>query len=107
MRFTFDALPTRVVFGAGSLEQLADEVARLQVNRVLLVGTHGRAGLLERARVLLGNTVAGIFDEAEMHVPVDVADRARAVAERWRVDSIVAVGGGSAIGVAKAVAVTT
>jgi alcohol dehydrogenase class IV len=107
MRFTFDALPTRVVFGAGSFGQLADEVAKLQVSRVLLEGTHGRAGLLDRAKELLGNTVAGIFDEAEMHVPADIADRARAVAETWRADSIVTVGGGSAIGVAKAVAFTT
>ena len=107
MRFTFDALPTRVVFGVGCIAQLAEEVGRLQVNRVLLVGTRGRAGLLDRAKALLGGTVAGIFDEAEMHAPADVADRARDVAATWRADSIVTVGGGSAIGVAKAVAFTT
>lgn len=107
MRFTFDALPTRVVFGAGSFEQLADEVDRLEAKRVLLVGTHGRAGLLERAKDLLGDRVAGVFDEAAMHAPADVADRARVQAETTHADLLVTVGGGSAIGVAKAVAFTT
>lgn len=107
MRFTFDALPTRVVFGAGNFEQLADEVDRLEAKRVLLVGTHGRAGLLERAKDLLGDRVAGVFDEAAMHAPADVADRARVQAETTHADLLVTVGGGSAIGVAKAVAFTT
>ncbi len=107
MRFTFDTLPTRVVFGAGSFEQLGDEVDRLEAKRVLLVGTHGRAALLERAKDLLGDRVAGVFDEAAMHVPADVADRARSQAETSYADLLITVGGGSAIGVAKAVAVTT
>ena len=107
MRFTFDALPTRVVFGAGSFGQLSEEVDRLEAKRVLLVGTHGRAGLLERARDLLGRRVAEVFDQAEMHAPADVADRARIQAETTHADLIVTVGGGSAIGVAKAVAFTT
>lgn len=107
MRFTFDALPTRVVFGAGCFSQIAEEVDRLEANRVLLVGTHGRANLLEHAKQLLGDRTAGTFDEAVMHVPADVAARARNRAETTRADSIVTIGGGSAIGVAKAIAVTT
>jgi maleylacetate reductase len=42
-----------------------------------------------------------------MHVPVEVAERARAEALRLGVDGLVAVGGGSAIGLAKAVALTS
>lgn len=107
MRFTFDALPTRVVFGAGCFTQLTDEVDRLEAKRVLLVGTHGRAGLLGRAKDLLGDRVSGMFNDAVTHAPADVAERARALAETTHADSIVTVGGGSAIGVAKAVAFTT
>ena len=107
MRFIFDALPTRVVFGAGCIAQLANEVDRLEAKRVLLVGTLGRAGLLATAKDLLGDRVAGVFDQAAMHVPTEVADRARALATSTQADSIVTLGGGSAIGVAKAVAVTT
>jgi hypothetical protein len=42
-----------------------------------------------------------------MHVPVEVAERARAAAAAHRADAIVCVGGGSATGLAKAVALTT
>jgi alcohol dehydrogenase class IV len=107
MRFTFDALPARVVFGAGRFAQLADEVDRLHAKRVLLVGTRGRANLLGRAKELLGDRVAGTFDEAVTHIPTDVAERARKEAAATTADSIVTIGGGSAIGVAKAVAFTT
>jgi len=107
MRFTFDALPTRVVFGAGCFARLAEEVDRLDAKRVLLVGTRGRAKLLQRAKELLGDRMAGTFDEAVVHVPAEVAERARAVIKAAGADSIVTIGGGSAIGVAKAVAFTT
>jgi maleylacetate reductase len=107
MRFTFDALPTRVVFGAGCFAQLPDEVDRLAGRRILLVGTRGRAGLLGRTRDLLGDRVTGVFDEAAMHAPADVAERARVQAETTHSDLLVTIGGGSAIGVAKAVAFTT
>jgi maleylacetate reductase len=107
MRFTFDALPTRVVFGAGCFARLAEEVDRLPAKRILLVGTRGRSELLQRTRELLGERIAGTFNEAVIHVPAEVADHARGAAASARADCIVAIGGGSAIGVAKAVAVST
>jgi maleylacetate reductase len=107
MRFTFDALPARVVFGAGCFSQLAEEVDRLEARAVLLVGSRGRGNLLARAKELLGEKIAGTFDDAVMHVPAEVAERARNQAKTERADSIVCIGGGSAIGVAKAIAVTT
>jgi maleylacetate reductase len=45
--------------------------------------------------------------EVVMHVPADVAGRAREVAERHDVDVVVSIGGGSTTGLAKAVALTT
>jgi len=46
-------------------------------------------------------------DEVVMHVPVDVAERARRAATAGAVDALVCVGGGSTTGLAKAVAMTT
>src|SRR5258708_40319368 len=40
-RFTYVAMPARVVFGAGAVSQLAAEVERLRAARVLLISTHG------------------------------------------------------------------
>jgi maleylacetate reductase len=52
----------------------------------------------------LGTVGAGLFSGAMMHVPIEVADEARADARRVGADCIVAFGGGSTIGLAKAIA---
>lgn len=106
MRFIVEGVPARVVFGPGSIGQLAEELDRLGAGRVLLVGTRGRSELLGCVAKLLDRRVAGIFDEAVVHVPDTVAAKARQMAGSLRADSIVAVGGGSPIGVAKAIAMT-
>jgi alcohol dehydrogenase class IV len=80
---------------------------RLGARRILVVGTHGRSELVHRVTDLLGNRVAGAFDEAVVHVPEAVASRAIIAATTARADCILSVGGGSPIGVAKAIAQTT
>ena len=107
MRFTFEAIPSRVLFGTGCIGQLAEEADRLGAQRILLVATRGRRELLERATAMLGARVAGTFDGAVVHVPGAVAERAREYAAAQHADSILALGGGSAIGVAKAIAVSS
>src|SRR6266550_5382380 len=107
MRFALDPSPSRVVFGAGCFSQLAEEVERLGSQRVFLVGTPGRKPFLSRAADLLGPRAVGIFDGAALHVPEAVASRARAESAAARADAIVAIGGGSAIGAAKAIAIET
>ena len=63
-----------------------------------------RAGA--RSRGAIGAKAAGVFDRAVMHVPIETAKEARAEAERLRADGYIAVGGGSATGVAKVIALT-
>lgn len=104
LAFTHDVRLPRVVFGAGALDRLPDEVDRLDARRVLVICTPRRGAAVERVVDALGGQLAGVFDGARMHVPEEVAEAARAEAERAGADLCVAVGGGSAIGVAKAVA---
>src|SRR5690349_13591742 len=96
-------LPVRVVFGAGTLAQLPAEVDRLAAKRVLMLSTPGRAEMVRAAAK--GLPIAGIFDEAAMHTPIELVRKARARAAELRADCCVAVGGGSTIGFAKAIAV--
>lgn len=107
MHFTFDTKHPRVVFGAGSFASLPAEMDRLDVQRVLIVGTRGRSEIVDRATDLLGDRVAGRFDESVVHVPEAVASRAIVAAATARADCILSIGGGSPIGVAKAIALTT
>jgi maleylacetate reductase len=99
--FAYDALPGRVVFGVGAVEQLGEEVDRLGGRRVLAIaGKRAIDGLLER----LGPRVAASFTDVQQHVPVEAAARAVAAAAEADADCLVAMGGGSATGMAKAVA---
>ncbi len=74
---------------------------------MLAVSTPGQRDLAQRIVGPLGERCVGVHAEARMHVPAEVAERARAEADRLEVDGLVAVGGGSAIGLAKAVALTS
>jgi len=96
--------PPRVVFGQGTRHRVVPEVVALGAERVLVVTTHrNRAGGTVLARELGGRCV-GHFDQAEPQVPVSVAQAATELARSNRADWLVAHGGGTAIGVAKAVA---
>jgi maleylacetate reductase len=102
--FTYQALPMRVVFGAGSLAKLPDEVAALGLTRVLVLCSPEQESTGQQVAAALGPKAAGVLPEARMHVPVEVARRARELAAELGADGCVAVGGGSAIGLGKAIA---
>jgi maleylacetate reductase len=102
--FVFSTHPARVVFGAGSLARLADEVAALGVKRALVLCTPEQRAQAAQAEQILGALGAGIFDRAAMHVPIEVARAAREHARALGADGAVAIGGGSTTGLAKAIA---
>ncbi|MFD5567439.1 maleylacetate reductase [Streptomyces cadmiisoli] len=106
--FSYDSPPVRVVFRPGAaLTAPPEEAERLGLRRLLVVsGSRGET----TARAVadsLGDRCAGLHTEARMHVPVKIAVRAVEVAREVRADGIVAVGGGSSIGLGKAIALDT
>jgi maleylacetate reductase len=102
--FTFDAQASRVVFGEGCFTQIAHEIERLGASRAMLVCTPGRSSLAQRARELIGANVVEVFDRARPHVSQEIAASARSSSRQSAADVVIALGGGSAIGVAKAIA---
>ena len=102
--FAHDAAATRVRFGPGALARVGDEVERLGAGRVLLVAGGPEAVYADRIAADLGDRVAGRVREVVMHVPVETAAAAVAAARNCRADLVLSVGGGSATGLAKAVA---
>ncbi|MEU4190377.1 maleylacetate reductase [Kribbella sp. NPDC026611] len=104
--FAHDFLPGRVVFGAGSLDQVAGEVEGLGVRRALVIATRSARDAADVVEIALGNSFAGRIDGVTQHVPTELADQARAKAREVDADGIIAIGGGSAIGLAKAIALT-
>jgi len=102
--FIFTSHPQRVVFGAGRLQQLADEIGLLGAKKALVLCTPEQRGQAERVADLIGARAAGIFDRAVMHVPIESAREARAEATRLGADCAIAIGGGSTTGLGKAIA---
>ena len=102
--FVHEQRAVRVVFRPGALDTLAEEVDRLGLRRVVLIGGRRHAA---RAETLLGPRVAAVVDDPVMHVPVEQARSVRARAADVAADGVVAVGGGSSVGLAKALALTT
>ena len=102
--FIYATLPFRVVFGAGALSSLGDEIGRLQCRRVLILSTPGQESDARDIARQLGPLQAGVFAGAVMHVPSDCVDRAMSALADSRADCILAYGGGSTIGLAKALA---
>ncbi|MER6159198.1 maleylacetate reductase [Streptomyces sp. NPDC001868] len=108
MEFVYEAQPMRIVMRPGaSVTAVAGEAEQLGLRRLLVVcGPRGA----ETARAVadaLGDACAGLFAQARQHVPVEVADRAVLAARDADADGCVAVGGGSAIGLGKAIALRT
>ncbi len=102
--FTYDASPCHVVFGPESFDRLDAEVEALGLRRVLVLCTPGRVGLAERAAKILDARCVGVFRNATRHTPMSVTEDAVSKAIRDRADATVAIGGGSAIGLGKAIA---
>ncbi|MBD2751232.1 maleylacetate reductase [Microvirga sp. BT688] len=106
--FVYDALPARVVFGSGTIAQLRSEVERLDVNQVLVLSTPGRGEAQAREIAgILGELSVGVYPGAVMHTPVAATEQALQVVKDQNADAIVAVGGGSTIGLGKAIALRT
>ncbi len=102
--FVYDQPAARVIFGVGTLDRLADEVKHLGAKRALVLSTPEQQKDAESASQRLGAMSAGVYAKAVMHVPIETARAAREEAKRLDADCYVAIGGGSTVGLGKAIA---
>ena len=103
--FIFPGLMTRVVFGAGTMARVEEEVRRLGHDKALVLSTpHQKADAEKLAESLRGLAV-GIFPGAVMHTPVEVTESALQDFRASGASAVVSLGGGSTTGLGKAIAV--
>ncbi|HMI91988.1 MAG TPA: iron-containing alcohol dehydrogenase, partial [Polyangiales bacterium] len=99
--------PTKLTIGAGRASAVADEVARLGGERVLLISDRGieAAGLLGIVKGALGRKLAATFLDVPQDSGLDTVDAAARAGREAGVDIVVSIGGGSVIDTSKAVAI--
>ena len=102
--FVYNSAPSRVIFGRGASLSLAAELDRLGLKRALVLSTPQQE---EQSLSIASNLewrLAGSFHEAAMHTPSEVTAVGVRRASEVNADCLVAIGGGSTIGLGKAIA---
>jgi len=106
--FSFE-LPTKIEYGIGAVERLAEIIKALNAESLLVVTDKGirNSGLLERISNLLdaNKLTHNIFDNVEPNPKDYNVQEGAEMAKRLNPDCLVTVGGGSPIDCAKAIAV--
>ena len=106
--FSYIQPPFHAVFAPGAARQaLSAGIEPLGARALMLISSPRRADLIDEMAAESRVPVVARFLSQEPHVPAPVADQARRIAEESGADCLVSLGGGSAIGAAKAVALTT
>lgn len=105
--FTYKSTPAHVLFGPGTLARLPDVVGELGGTRALLLSTPEQASQVRALGGLLGKLAVAYFHEATLHTPIEVTERAMRQVHEHRIDIVVALGGGSTIGLGKAISLRT
>jgi maleylacetate reductase len=108
MKFRYTGYAQQVVFGRGSINRLGETMAAFPWRAVMLCSTpsqrrNGSIALLERA---LGERLAATYEHVQPHVQDFQVRQIVELALEREVDAIIGMGGGSPIGMAKAVAFT-
>jgi maleylacetate reductase len=103
LNFTHEQLPARIVFGAGRRIETPTELNALGASRVLVIGGSHDTTTIDELVQKLDVPVESIIG-VRPHVPSKVVRDTLDVVDRFGPDAVVAVGGGSATGLGKMVA---
>jgi alcohol dehydrogenase class IV len=103
--FHYTSYAQEIIFGTGSLAQLGEVVDRFRWQRLLLCSTGSlrRGGQIAELERALGERLVASYEHIQPHVPDFQVAEALALAETHQIDGVIGFGGGSAIGMAKAV----
>ncbi|WP_018393605.1 maleylacetate reductase [Bacillus sp. 37MA] len=105
--FLYEAQAARVIFGPGEIKQVQTELEKISAKRALVISTPGQEELANKVSDLIGDLCVGIHAKAVQHVPTEKVEKALEIVRALHVDSLVPIGGGSSIGLAKAIALNT
>jgi len=94
----------RVIFATGALSHVADEIALLNKKRILLISDESASTHATRLQAELGALVVQSVTHVVMHVPDEFSAPIAEAARREQIDLVITIGGGSATGLGKIIA---
>lgn len=107
MQFDYTPVPSKAVFGENSALKLKEEALKLGGSRIMIACTKNMVRRIQHVIDDLDDMCVSIYDKAEAHCPEHIALGAVHEFKEKKCDIIVAVGGGSTIGIGKAITLRT
>jgi maleylacetate reductase len=103
--FRYTNYAQQIIFGAGSISQLSEMVERFSWHRLMLcsTGSARRNGTIASLEKALGERLVGTYEQVQSHIPDFQVSEVVARASELEIDALIGLGGGSPIGMAKAV----
>src|SRR5947209_4291577 len=103
-QFRYTSYAQEIIFGPGSIAYLGEAIERFHWQRLMLCasGSLRRDGTIAAIEGILGSRLAATYEQVQPHVPDFQVAEALAIASKHEVDALIGLGGGSCIGMAKA-----
>src|SRR5262245_52332988 len=103
--FRYTTYAQEVIFGVGALNKLGEAAERFGWQRLMLCTSPslGSGGYVAGVEAILGERLVAIYDQVQSHVLDFQLAEALALATQAQVEAVIGLGGGSSIGIAKAV----
>ncbi|MBT54944.1 MAG: maleylacetate reductase [Mameliella sp.] len=105
--FEFTGSPVRVRVGIGALSSIAEDCRVLGLKRVMVVASPSLRSVAETLSRDMGGNSAGVISSGQRDTPQSAVDATLAAMMKAGADGVVAVGGGSTIGLGKTIAANT
>lgn len=102
--FTYQSLAAKIIFGPNTLTQLQAELTVQGCSRALVLCTPQQQSEATQVAQQLDSYCVGMFEHATMHTPVEITEQALKIYTQLQADSVISFGGGSTIGLGKAIA---
>ncbi len=103
--FRYTAYAQEIIFGAGALSRLGEAVAVYGWKRLMLCTSPSlrKSGTVAKIEDTLGDCLAATFADVSQHVQEAQVAEALKLADQHEIDAVIGLGGGSPIGMAKAI----
>jgi len=102
--FNYNQEKRQIIFGHPAVDAIDNNLSAESSVNVWIIASHRHDALIQKLNEIESVNILEHFSRVLQHVPQDQVQKARHTVAKLQPDIIIAIGGGSAIGLAKAVA---